>query len=73
MKRDHLKAARLARRLTAVALGERATVKEEKVYQVERGRYLPTRPEAERWAAVLGMTPAAAFPEIFTGTEGGRP
>jgi hypothetical protein len=57
--------------LTALALGERATIKEEKVFAVERGRYGCTRDEGCRWAAALGLEPAAAFPENFT-TEGGR-
>ena len=65
MKRDHLKTARRAMGLTALQLGEHAGIKEQKVFAVERGRYLPTRDEATRWAGVLGMAPAKAFPAIF--------
>jgi len=65
MKRQHLKAARMARGLTALALGELANVREEKIYAVERGRYLPTSAEATRWAESLGMPLNEAFPELF--------
>ena len=67
MRREHLKTARLAHSWTALDLAERAGIREEKVYAVERGRYGLTRDEANRWAGALGMTPAAAFPEIFAG------
>jgi transcriptional regulator with XRE-family HTH domain len=67
MIREHLKDARRARHLTALALAEITGIKEEKVYQVERGRYAPSREDAIVWALTLGMTPAAAFPEIFAG------
>jgi ribosome-binding protein aMBF1 (putative translation factor) len=66
MQREHLKEARRAAGLTAVALSEKTEIKEEKIYQVERGRYLPHREEAARWAAALGMRPAVAFPEFFS-------
>lgn len=65
MRRDYLKTARLALGLTALDLGEQTAIKEEKIFQVERGRYLPTRDEATRWAAALGMRPGVAFPELF--------
>ena len=72
MRRAHLKIARLSLGLTALDLGERAAIQEEKVFQVERGRYLPTREEAKRWAAVLNMAPGQAFPELFGAcAEGG--
>jgi len=66
MRRENLKLARVAAGLTALELGEQAGVREEKVYQVERGRYQPTKEEASRWAAVLQMKPEEAFPEIFS-------
>jgi len=72
MRRSHLKIARLSLGLTALALGERAAIHEEKVFQVERGRYLPTRDEAIRWAAALGMRPTKAFPEFFAAGAGGE-
>jgi len=65
MRRAHLKVARLSLGLTALDLGERAAIHEEKVFQVERGRYLPTCDEAQRWATVLAMAPEQAFPELF--------
>ena len=68
--REHLRNARRAAGLTALALGELCGVREQKVYMVERGRYSPTRAEAERWSAALGMTPREAFPEIFGDTKG---
>ena len=71
MRREHLKTARATLGLTALDLGERAAIKEEKIFAVERGRYMPTRFEASRWASVLGMPPAQAFPEIFGDTQGG--
>ena len=71
MKREHLRMTRVKLGLTALELGDRAGVKEEKIYQVERGRYLPTREEAEQWAAALNMTAVKAFPELF-GKQGGR-
>ena len=64
MSRDILKTARLIKGLTALRLGELADVREEKVYQVERGRYLPTTDEAVRWAKVLDIEPEVAFPEM---------
>jgi len=69
MRREHLRLARLAAGLTALELGERAGIREEKVFQVERGRYLPTHDEASRWATALRMTPAEAFPELFGRSE----
>jgi len=65
MKREHLKAARRLLGLTALELGDRAGVTEEKVFQVERGRYRPTREEAIRWADALSMPREVAFPEMF--------
>ena len=65
MRREHLKVARLALGLTALELGEKAAVSEEKVYQVERGRYRHTLDESVRWAKALGMSPSQAFPELF--------
>ena len=71
MQREHLKEARLAAGLTAVALSAQTGIKEEKIYQVERGRYAPSREEAMTWAAALGLRPAVAFPEFF-GKGGAR-
>ena len=65
MKREHLKTARRQLGLTALELGDRAGVTEEKVFQVERGRYRPTREEAIRWADVLSIPRETAFPEMF--------
>jgi DNA-binding XRE family transcriptional regulator len=65
MIREHLKEARKALGLTALSLSSSTGIKEEKIYQVERGRYAPSRKEAATWAAALGMRPAVAFPELF--------
>jgi len=73
MRREHLKEARRALGLSALALGERAGIKEEKIFQVERGRYLPTQAEARSWADALDMPAVVAFPELFTPAERGRP
>lgn len=73
MTRQHLKDARRARGLTALALSAATGIKEEKIYQVERGRYAPNREEAARWAAALRMPPRIAFPEYFAGEKGARP
>jgi DNA-binding XRE family transcriptional regulator len=67
MQREHLKEARKTKGLTAIALSAATGIKEEKIYQVERGRYRPKRGEALTWAAVLGLRPGVAFPELFTG------
>ena len=70
MRREHLTRARRALGLTALDLGERSGIGEEKVYAVERGRYRPTREEAVRWAAALGVPVESAFPEIVNATTG---
>ncbi len=67
MQRRHLKAARLAAGLPAVALGELVGITEQRVYDIERGRYRPRVDEARTWADSLGMPPSVAFPEMFAG------
>ncbi len=67
--REHLKSLRKAKGYTAQKLGELCGIKEEKVYQVERGRYKPTEDEAVRWAKVLGVEEAVAFPQMFDSLE----
>ena len=65
MRRTRLKQARLAQGLTAIALSELTGIREEKVFAVERGRYMARREEAVTWAAALHMKPEEAFPELF--------
>jgi len=70
MRREHLKAARLALGLSALALGEKTGIKEERIFAVERGRYRPRLEEGLTWATALNMRPEVAFPELFD--DGGR-
>lgn len=67
MRRQHLSTARRAAGMAAVDLGERINMTEQRVFDIERGRYRPRRDEALTWSAALGMKPEVAFPEIFTG------
>lgn len=50
--------------LTAIGLAEKAALQEEKIYQVERGRYNPTADEARRWAKALGVKVKDIFPDL---------
>jgi len=63
IRREHLKALRLAKGMTAIDLAEKAGLTEIKVYNVERGRYRLSREHAARWSAVLGVPLEQAFPE----------
>ena len=67
MRRDHVRKARRQLGLSALALSELTGIGEDKIFQVERGRYLPTRAEAEAWASVLRQDPEALFPELYRG------
>jgi DNA-binding XRE family transcriptional regulator len=58
--------------MAAVDLGEKIGVSEQRVFDIERGRYRPRRDEAMTWAAALRMRPEAAFPEMFEPKGGGR-
>jgi DNA-binding XRE family transcriptional regulator len=72
MRRRHLTEARQKKGWAAIDLGELLDVSEQRVYDVERGRYLPKLEEGELWALALGMDAAAAFPELFA-SERNRP
>jgi transcriptional regulator with XRE-family HTH domain len=73
MRRMELKEARLALGLSALAFGELAGIREERVFAVERGRYRPRKAEASAWAKALGLKVADAFPELFAGQKGANP
>ncbi len=65
MRRMHLKTARLAAGLSAIELGENIGISEQRIFDIERGRYLPKPAEAHKWAGVLCINPEFAFPEMF--------
>ena len=64
IKREKAIEARRMRGMTALGLAEQAGLKEEKIYQVERGRVRPTADEARRWAKALGVEVKEIFPEL---------
>lgn len=64
-----LRAARLARDLTAAALAERAGVSRAMIGKIERGEAQPTAALLGRLSAALGMT----FSELVAQAEGERP
>lgn len=59
-----LRTKRLAKGLTALALGKRAGIPEMRVYHLERGRFRPRRDEAERLAKALGTSIEALALEV---------
>ncbi len=65
LRRENARNRRRALGLTALGLAEIAHLTEEKVYQVERGRYNPTPEEGRRWAAALGVDAGEIFPDLF--------
>lgn len=65
IRRNHLTLARKARGMTALILAERAALNESQIFIVERGRCLPSRDEAIRWAKAIGMNLSEAFPELL--------
>jgi transcriptional regulator with XRE-family HTH domain len=73
MRRTELKEARLSLGLSALELGERAGIREERVFAVERGRYRPRKGEATAWANALNLKPECAFPELFARQKGANP
>ena len=64
IKRDKAIELRRTLKLTALDLAEKADLREEKVYQVERGRVRPTADEARRWAKALGVRVKEIFPDL---------
>ena len=61
-RRTALVAARRAAKITAIRLAELLGTNEWKIYGFERGRYRPTRSEAETIAAVLKRPVEEVFP-----------
>jgi transcriptional regulator with XRE-family HTH domain len=69
---NRLKELRNGKDLTAFELGARASVREMRVYAIERER-VPARPgEAERLAVALDTTKATLFPELFSDHAKGK-
>lgn len=64
MHRLFIKNLREARKRTALQLAAEIGSNEMRVYAVERGRFKPRPDEARRWAAVLGVAPEVAFPDV---------
>lgn len=65
-----IKSLRKAKGWTARDIAVEIGVPEMRVYAVERGRYRCRPDEARRWAAVLGIPPEVAFPDVnFTDTN----
>lgn len=69
LRREIARNRRRALGLTALGLAEIANLTEEKVYQVERGRYGPTLDEARRWADALGCAVSDIFPDLAPAVE----
>ena len=64
MKRQLVIDLRTAKGMTAIQLAESAQTSESRIYNIERGRHRPRPDEARRWAAVLGVSPEVAFPDM---------
>lgn len=61
-----LKQARDRAGLTALELGKRAEIGENRLYQLERERFPPRLSEASRLSVVLGIPACRLFPNLIT-------
>ena len=57
-------AVRKAQGLTALDLAEKTGIREQRIFQLERGRCRLGTDEARRWAKALGVEVKAIFPDL---------